>query len=253
MVWTALFVALTLSLAAIPAAHADDAELARKLNNPISNLVSVPLQFNWEFGEGENEDMWQITNLQPVIPFKITDRTNMIARLIMPTINTPGATLAGDMTFSLFFSPSEASAVTWGVGPVLVMPRTGAKWDIGPTFIILQQRGPMTYGVLANHYWSFAGDRRAPDVTQTFLQPFFAYTTARATTFTIQSETTANWEATSGNVWSIPLNVQVSKVARLGPFPASYAAGIGFYLDSPDGGPEWRLRSAVTIMLPGKD
>ena len=250
---TRLVAALVCSVLALSAvsAFADNAEeLAKKLNNPISDLVSVPFQFNWEFGNGPDEDTYQITNLQPVVPFGITDHTNMIARLIMPTVSTPGSTVAGDMLFSLFFSPSRSTQLVWGVGPVLQLPRTGEKWGAGPTFVVVRLAGPYTYGMLANQVWSFAGDASAPDVNQTFLQPFFAYTTKKALTFTIQSESTGNWEASSGNEWSIPLNVLVSKVAKFGPFPASYGGGAGVYLDSPEGGPEWKLRSVITLLLP---
>jgi hypothetical protein len=91
-------------------AHADEAhDLAKKLNNPISDLVSVPFQFNWEFGEGPDEDTWHVLNIQPVVPFHLSESTNMIARLIMPTINTPGNTISGDMVFSLFFSPAHST------------------------------------------------------------------------------------------------------------------------------------------------
>src|SRR4029453_4190763 len=101
---------LTLVMGAVLAsglgpAHADEAhDLAKKLNNPISDLGSVPFQFNWEFGEGPDEDTWHVLNIQPVVPFHLSESTNMIARLIMPTINTPGNTISGDMVFSLFFS-----------------------------------------------------------------------------------------------------------------------------------------------------
>ena len=46
----------------------------------------------------------------------------------------------------------------------------------------------------------------------TFIQPFVAYNTKSATTYTVQSESTANWEAASGQKWTIPLNFIVSKV-----------------------------------------
>lgn len=230
----------------------DAEELNKKLSNPISDLVSVPLQFNWEFGEGPDQDMWQITNLQPVVPFAITDHTNMIARLIMPSVSTPGNSFNGDMTFSLFFSPARSTGLIWGAGPAMLIPRTGEKWGIGPTVVVLKQEGKNTYGALANHIWSFAGDEDAPDVNATFLQPFFARAFGNAMTLTIQSESQANWEASDGNEWSIPLNVLVSKVATFGPFPASYGGGVGVYLESPDGGPEWKLRSFVTLLLPSK-
>src|SRR5262249_11672064 len=105
--WIAAFLMCGVLAASVPSFAADDSqELAKKLNNPISNLVSLPVQFNWEFGEGPDEDTWEITNIQPVVPFPITKGTNMIARLIMPTVNRPGSTEDGDMTFSLFFSPN---------------------------------------------------------------------------------------------------------------------------------------------------
>jgi len=246
-----------LALAALGAgaAHAatqDSQELAKKLSNPISDLVSVPLQFNWEFGNGPADDTWQVTNLQPVVPFAITENTNMIARLVMPTINMPGETVHGDMVFSLFFSPAHASRPVWGWGPVLQLPRTGRKWGAGPTVVAAWEAKRFTYGALVNHVWSFAGDETAPDLNQTLLQPFFAIHVPQAMTVTLQSEAQANWEAPSGDEWTVPLNFQLAKVAKFGPFPASYAGGVGFYLVSPPGGPEWKLRTVVTILLPGK-
>ena len=239
-------------LAASGASAADnDGDLAKKLNNPISDLVSVPLQFNWEFGNGPDEDTWHVQNFQPVVPFHITDRTNMIGRLIMPSITTPGETVAGDMVCSLFFSPATSEPFIWGAGPVMLLPRVGEKWALGPTAVVLEQKGPWTYGFLFNHAWSFAGDQDAPDFNQTFFQPFLAHTNDKALTLTLQSETTANWEAPNGDEWSIPLNFIVSKVARFGPFPASYGVGPGVYLESPSGGPEWKIRGVVTLMLPG--
>src|SRR5262245_2716688 len=244
----ALGAALTVGLA--PAWAEEAGDLAKKLNNPISDLVSVPVQFNWEFGNGPDEDTYHVQNIQPVVPFLITESTNMIARLIMPTVNTPGSTVSGDMVFSLFFSPAGSKPI-WGVGPVMQLPRTGEKWGIGPTGVLLEQKGNLTYGALVNHIWSFAGDEDAPDVNQTFIQPFFAIQ-RKAVTFTIQSESQANWEAPDGEEWSIPLNFIVSKVSKFGSLMASYAGGAGVYLESPSGGPEWKLRTAVTFLLPVK-
>jgi len=246
----ALFAICVVSSVASAQTESDD-EIAKKLSNPVSDMVSVPLQFNWEFGYGADKDMHEITNLQPVVPFRWNDRVNLITRLIMPVLNTPGETTLGDMTLSFFFSP-VGSGTMWGVGPVFGLPRTGEKWSAGPTVVILKQEGRYTYGALANHLWSFAGDEDVPDVNQTYLQPFLAIGFQKAVTLTIQSETVANWEASSGNEWTIPINVIVSKVKSFGPYPASYAFGGGVFVDSPEGGPEWKLRGAVTLILPSK-
>ena len=61
--------------------------------------------------------------------------------------------------------------VTSGVGPAIQWP-TGTdplidsgKWVAGPTAVILEQQSGWTYGVLANHVWSFAeGVNDQPDV-----------------------------------------------------------------------------------------
>ena len=64
--------ALSLLLSAAPEAWAaDDAdtELAKKAQNPVANLISVPFQNNFNFGIGtERRQTVRILNVQPVIP-----------------------------------------------------------------------------------------------------------------------------------------------------------------------------------------
>src|SRR6187397_3082569 len=72
-----------------PAAAGDDAELAKKLSNPISDLVSVPFQFNWEQNAGPDKQTRFILNVQPVMPFTLTPRVNLIARVIVPFVSQP--------------------------------------------------------------------------------------------------------------------------------------------------------------------
>jgi len=269
---TAFLYAAVLALAAgAPAADEGESgqgskaeQLAKQLSNPIADLVSIPAQLNWENGVGVDDDLRFVLNLQPVVPFSVSENWNMIGRFILPFISQPPLTAGsetafgtGDIVASAFFSPKE-SGVTWGVGPVFGIPTTtnpalgSGKWSIGPTAVVLKQSGPWTYGGLVNHLWSFAdtGDSERSDVNQTFIQPFLAYTTPKAVTFTLQSESTANWEAESGQRWTVPVNVLVSKVTKLGPFPFSIAAGAGYYVESPNIGPDWKLRLAFTLILP---
>ena len=127
------------------------------------------------------------------------------------------------------------------------------KWGVGPSAVILKQAGPVTFGGLANHIWSVAGDDftgGAPrgDVNSTFLQPFVSYTTADAVTFSVNLEASANWEAEEA--WTVPLNLGIAKVTRLGPFPFSIQGGAGFFLAAPGERPDWRLRISYTLLLP---
>lgn len=264
-----LLATLALFVAAGPGgaqdAGADNADLAKQLSNPVADLVSVPFQFNWEQGVGPEDGTRFVLNVQPVVPFSLSEQWNLIGRMILPIVNQPvlvpgGAPASGigDISFSGFFSPAKPKGAIWGIGPVFALPSNGeptlgsGRWSAGPTFVILKQAGPWTFGALANQLWSFAGDDERAEVNQMFVQPFLALATANGVTYNLNSEATANWEAESGEQWTVPINLSVSKVARFGPFPASYFFGGGWFVEKPAGAPDWKLRMGMTLILPRK-
>jgi hypothetical protein len=239
----------------------DQQDLALKLANPVSDLVSVPFQFNWEQNVGPNEQTRFVLNVQPVLPFALNQDWNLIARVIMPFVSQPplfegGAPAFGvsDILTSFFFSPRRGGLI-WGVGPVISLPSTSVptlgteKWSAGPTVVALKQDGRWTYGALWNQVWSFSGNDARNDVNQMFLQPFLSYQATPTVTLTVQSETTANWEVDEDR-WTVPINAIVSKLSSFGVFPASYQFGFGVWASRPETGPSWRLRGAIVLLLP---
>jgi hypothetical protein len=248
-------------------AQAQDADqLAKQLSNPIASLTSVPLQFNWDGGVGTADDGDRFfVNVQPVIPVSIGEEWNMISRTIVPVISQndvfPGAGSQfglGDTVQSLFFSPKALTAGgwTWGVGPVLLLPTatddllgTG-KWGAGPTAVALRQTaGGLTYGVLFNHLWSFAGEDDRPDVNATYLQPFLGKSLGKGRTLSLALESTYDWE---NQQWTVPLNFGYSKVSRIGKQMVSYQGGVRYYLEAPDAGADWGVRFTFTLLYPKK-
>ena len=249
-----------------PAAPAEDSEsLAKKLSNPVASLISVPLQANMDFGAGLTDDGNKMTlNIQPVVPIGISDNANLIVRTILPVAfqdNLRGDNVSdfglGDVVQSFFFSPKKptASGIIWGVGPVFLYPTGtskftgGDKWGAGPTVVVLKQFGPTTVGLLGNHLWSVAGSDTRPDVSATFLQPFVSYTTKRATTFGLNTESTYDWKSEQ---WSVPINVSVSQLVRIGKQPVSFGLGGRYYVVRPDFGPDWGVRFVTTLLFPKK-
>ncbi|NHA15054.1 transporter [Thioalkalivibrio sp. XN279] len=239
-------------------------ELARQLTNPVAALISVPLQLNYNSNIGPVDDGEQwVLNLQPVIPFSLNDDWNLISRTILPIVDQsdifPGAgsqSGIGDTVQSVFFSPKAPTADgwIWGAGPVFLLPTgsddllTTDKWGIGPTGVALRQQGQWTVGVLANHIWSFAGESARDDINATFIQPFMSFTTPTAWTYTLQSESTYDWE---GSDWQIPVRGVVSKVTRVGNQLMSVAGGVNYWVQSTDRGPEgWGFRFTVTLLFP---
>ena len=247
------------------AALGQEADLAKQLANPIASLVSVPLQFNHDSGFGPDDGNKSVLNIQPVIPISLNDDWNVISRTIVPLVwqkdvagDSGDQSGVGDITQSFFFSPKAPGpgGLIWGVGPVFLLPtasddRLGSgKWGIGPTAVVLKQSHGWTVGALANHIWSVAGDEDREDISSTFLQPFLAYTTPDAWTFTLDTESTYDWKSEQ---WSVPINMMASKVMKLGKQPVSFQVGARYWADSPEGGPDgWGFRAVFTLLYPKK-
>lgn len=254
---------LLLTLIAAPAAARQGSdEIARKLSNPISDLTSVPFQFNYDHGVGADRDSERLRmNLQPVVPISIGDGWNLISRTIVPVIEHHGAAPGGDVNGvgdtlqSLFFSPKAPSpgGWIWGVGPVFLLPTAsdarlgGDRWGAGPTVVALRQtdRG-WTYGGLANHVVSLGGGR-GRDVSTTFLQPFLARRIGPGRTISANLESTYDWKACE---WTVPVNLGISQVVPMRRQIFSLQGGVTGYVQAPKGAPDWGLRLTLTLLYP---
>jgi len=193
-------------------------------------------------------------------PFGIRDELNARARRAFErTVNKQPFDRhqdgLGDITQSFFFSPARPTPGGWifGIGPVFGYPTAtddllgSEKWSAGPTLLVLRQHGGWTYGVLSNHLWSFAGDDSRRSVNATFVQPFVSYTTKQKTTFGLNAEATYDWNESQ---WTVPLNLTVSQLLRIGKLPVSIGVGGRYYAEGPSGAPEWGARFIVTLLFP---
>ena len=257
--------AFTTTLVAQDAATDDKAaaaELAKKLSNPIASLISVPLQNNFDFGAGPNGDGFQYKlNVQPVIPFSLNEKWNLISRTIVPIVyqenifGTSSQSGLSDTVQSFWFSPKAPTSGgwIWGAGPVLLLPTAthdllGAeKWGAGPTLLALRQQNGWTFGMHVNHIWSYAGEDSRSDVSATFLNPFLSFTTKTFTTYGLNTESTYDW---SNSQWTVPINATVSQLVKIAGKPVQFQLGARYYAEKPKDGPEWGIRFAVTFLFP---
>ena len=243
-------------------AAAADETLLEKTQNPVSDLISVPLQNNFDFGVGPRNATRWVLNVQPVIPFKLTEDWNLITRLITPIIDqgspAPGVSSAfglGDINPTFFLAPAKPSSLIWGVGPTFTLPTgtdpllTSGKWAAGPAAVVLTMQPPWVFGALANQQWDFAGWRSRP-YNRTLIQPFLNFNLPDGWYLTSAPIITADWENPSGDEWLVPLGGGVGKLHRLGKLPVNVQLGAYYYVVSPDNGPDWQLRFQLQFLFP---
>lgn len=290
MIWIkarALLVSITilllqaLSTPAIGQQEPSEEELAKKTQNPVADLISVPLQSNFNFGAGFHHDkMIYVLNIQPVIPIKISEDWNLITRTIMPIINQPalfptfGGTIPsttgtglGDINPTVFLSPAKPGELIWGIGPTMTLPTAtdrdlgSGQWSMGPAGVVLTVQGHWVYGALLNNQWSFAGWGDKP-VNAMLLQWFVNYNLPDGWYLTTSPIVTADWKADkAGDVWTVPLGGGVGKLFRLGQIlpleghpiaklPINTQLTAYGNVAKPEFGPDWQLRFQIQFLFP---
>ncbi len=238
------------------------AELAKATQNPISSLISLPLQNNTDFNFGPNNKTRNVLNIQPVWPISLNDDWNLITRTIVPLISQPGLfpgqsreTGLGDTVFTAFFSPNDSGKLVWGVGPAVLIPtstddRLGVdEWGLGPSVVLLTMPGNWVIGSLFSNVWGINEDA-GNEVNLFTWQYFINYNLDDGWYLTSAPIITANWEAPSGQKWTVPVGGGFGRVFRIGKQPIS--ANIHYYynLEHPDFVGNWSLRLTLQFMFP---
>ncbi|WP_164112972.1 MULTISPECIES: hypothetical protein [Sphingobacterium] len=238
------FVFLLMAFSTKLSAQDDAAELAKKLSNPVGALISVPLQNNLEHGIGVHKGSRYTLNVQPVIPFVITENLNLITRTIIPVVsqyNVTGASTAesglSDIVASAFLSPRNAKGLIWGAGPVFLIPSgsheylTGKKIGVGPTAILLKQANGWTYGTLINQIWSVAGSSSRNDISRMYMNPFISHNWKSGAGMNLNVDWTQDWKDNTGNV---SLTTMFTGVTSFGNQRVSLGVGPRFNLYAPE-------------------
>jgi hypothetical protein len=215
------------------------------------------------FGFGPDDDIQNVLNIQPVYPTSLNDKWNLISRTIVPVVSQPDFTGSGrtnglgDTTFTGFLSPNNSGGLIWGAGPVFLLPTAtdsilGAdKWGIGPSAVALKISEKWVYGSLISHVWSFAGSGDT-NINQSSCQYFINYNIANGWYLTSTPTMTANWEAESDSIWTVPVGGGFGKIFKIGKQPFNAQVQAFANVAKPDFGAEWTLRLQLQLLFPKK-
>jgi len=242
----------------------DKVSIAKKLANPIANMISVPLQYQFSRGVGANQSGSEQTLLfQPVMPFDLGGGDTFIVRPIVAGArevsvqNASGQSFSGygvaSVTLESFYAPNTNSSWIWGIGPYAQSPSGNSgkfgsqQTALGATGVVLNRAGPWTYGLLGYQSWSVGGNPAFGTQNNLYGQPFIAYTNKNALTVTVNMEALYNYDTRRT---SNPLYVGASKLMVLGGVPFSFGAGPMYYVSNTPGGPSgWGARATATVVI----
>ncbi|SHG00533.1 hypothetical protein [Flavobacterium defluvii] len=242
-------------------AGASAQELADKLANPVASLISVPLQNNLNYGIGPFNGTKYTVNIQPVIPFKLTENLNLITRYILPVVDQRNITGLNthefglsDATVTAFFAP-KSKKIICGFGPAFLVPTATEKvlgtekFGVGPSALIMHQANGLSIGFIANQICSVAGNEDRADFNQFYTQVFLSYSYKSGASLGINSEITQNWE---GNTTLISLNPSIGGITKFGTQVVQFSVQplipiVGHQAIKPD----WGLRAVVAFVFPG--
>jgi hypothetical protein len=233
--------------------------LAKTTQNPVSSLISLPFQFNFNSGGGLGGETSFTLNFQPVIPVRgVLKRWNIILRSIIPYHNSPAGGGRegglGDIQEQLFFTPVKTGTLIWGIGPVLSFPTatSGAtgSWAIGPIAVALKSSGPWVFGGLINNLSTFADQGGDPEVNQFLFQPFVNYNFGKGWAASIGPNITANWDAPDGEKWTVPLGAGITKTTAFNGRPMSLGAQYYHNVEHPTAGAANLFRLTLTLLYP---
>jgi len=162
----------------------------------------------------------------------------------------------GDTTSTFFFSPAKPHKLIWGAGPVFVLPSATSKVlgqgkvSLGPSVVTLVQPGHWTLGALINNAWSVAGTGDRRNVNQMLLQYFINYNLRKGWYVSIAPIVTANWEARSSNIWTVPAGGGIGRIMKLGEQPVNITAQFYGNAVHPVSGSPWSMRLQIAFLFP---
>jgi hypothetical protein len=266
------YAALAAAADGAPAADVDESgkgpgDLAKAVQNPVADMISVPFQNTTNYNIGPNDRAQDTLKIEPVLPLHLSERLMVITRTIVPIVYQPdvnntggGSSGLGDVNPAFYLSPAKPGRLIYGVGPIFTLPTatqrtTGSgKLTMGPAAVALIQPGHWTFGALVSQIWSVAGPNDRSSVSLLSIQYFVHYNLPEHWYLSTAPTITANLTPTGGggDQWTIPFGGGVGKIFKLGPqhLNGKVEAYYNLRPDNNDTIASWQMLAQVAFLFP---
>jgi hypothetical protein len=238
-------------------------ELARKMQNPVSDRISFSFEDRINFGVGLNNDVQNILNVRSLYSFNLGDEWNLINRTIVPVINQPELVPGtgdqfglGDISSTFFVMPRSSRFAIFGIGPVVSFPTATdetlgtEKWGVGPSLVVVSMPDQWILGVLGSNLWSVGGDSNREDINSMSIQPFLFYNFPSGWYIVSTPIIRAAWTADSEDRWIVPIGGGFGKIFKIGKQAMNTSAQAFYNVEKPGAVADWSLRLQLQFLFP---
>ena len=251
--------------------EASAAEMAKKLQDPLAHISAIMSDNDLLFKTG-NDDFSFSSSIQPVQAWSLDDKGfNFIFRAVVPVValapeaskppyidepvSSSGTTFGlSDIITQYFFSPKTDGAWKWGLGPMISLrTRTSDKlagpgWGAGPVGVLVGGAGDFSFAFIGGHLW---GDQDG--FSTTIFQPmvYYNFPSSPGLALSYNNQWSYSWSASSGNEWSLPLGLSISKTfAMKGNHGMDLGIGPYWMAAKPKGAAESMIRITFAWLFP---
>lgn len=239
--------------------------LQKEVQNPVAHLINIQFPNNTNFPIGDFGRTLNVFNIQPVIPFRISENWNLITRTVLPVVNLPDITRSkggtkglSDLNPTIFLSPDSPGKLIWGIGPAFILPTAthealgGGKWSAGPSVAVLVQPEKWTLGVLLSNVWSFAGKPNRSNVNSLSLEYLINRDFEKGWYFTSAPTITSDWELSSTERWIVPVGPGMGRVFKISGQSVSAAVSAYYNIIHPEhfSYPKWQIAAEFDLLFP---
>ena len=250
-------------------AEPDMAEIAKKANNPLSDVWLLINQNDTSLMRGDLVKGTKVRNsfkIQPVMPIPVfKQKWNLIFRPIIPIVSSPfdtdgGRTSGmGDTVLLTLLGPNRDDGWIWGAGMSHIFPTANKKsavlgqekWQVGPSALLVRlgkEHGGLgienwNFGILPQQFFSYAGTSRRPSTNQMDIQYFINWKLNATQLIGMTPNIGIDWTADSGQKVSFPIGLGTIGMFKIGRLPIRWGVEVQYYVVRPDDvAPEWNFK-----------